>query len=148
MRNAVNGMLKGPPLCGPRSNQPHAKAAMAEKSGPTRFGQSLLQQVVTAQGQQTTRGFTCEALIAGPMKKVAWTVTFLLLGLAAYLSLWPVPVRAVSWKAPAAPGYTGAHAVNSNLAGLNLISLGAEAGPEHIVLAADGKLYAAVASGN
>ena len=82
------------------------------------------------------------------MKKIAWTMAFVLLGLAAYLSLWPVPIRAVSWKAPAVPGYTGAHAVNRKLAGLNLIPLGAEAGPEHIVLARDGKLYAAMASGN
>jgi sugar lactone lactonase YvrE len=82
------------------------------------------------------------------MKKTAWTMAFVVLGLAAYLSVWPVPIRAVSWKAPAVPGYTGAHAVNSKLAGLNLIPLGAEAGPEHIVLARDGKLYAAMASGN
>jgi len=67
--------------------------------------------------------------------------------LAAYLSFWPVPIRAVSWKATAAPGYTGPHEVNERLARLNLIPLGTEAGPEHIVLARDGKLYAAVASG-
>lgn len=71
----------------------------------------------------------------------------LLLALAAYLSLWPVPVQPVAWHAPAAPGYTGAHAANSRLAGLNLIALGDEAGPEHVVLGRDGKLYAAVASG-
>lgn len=39
-------------------------------------------------------------------------------------------------------------AANNKLAGLKIISLGAKAGPEHIVLARDGKLYAAVASGN
>src|SRR5258706_15277478 len=89
-----------------------------------------------------------ESRTGGSMKKIAWTVAFVFLGLAAYLSLWPVPIRAVSWKAPAMPGYTGAHAVNRKLAGLNLIALGAEAGPEHIVLARDGKLYAAMASGN
>ncbi|HSW21749.1 MAG TPA: SMP-30/gluconolactonase/LRE family protein, partial [Burkholderiaceae bacterium] len=82
------------------------------------------------------------------MKKIAWTVVSVLLALAAYLSLWPVPIRAVSWQAPAVPGYSGVHAVNSKLAGLNLIKLGAEAGPEHVVLARDGKLYAAMASGN
>ena len=82
------------------------------------------------------------------MKKIAWAVAAAVLALAAYLSLWPVPIKAVSWQAPAAPGYAGAHAVNDRLAGLNLISLGAEAGPEHVVLAKDGKLYAAVASGN
>jgi sugar lactone lactonase YvrE len=68
--------------------------------------------------------------------------------LAAYLALWPVPIRAVSWQAPQAPGYVGAHAANSKLAGLTLIALGVDAGPEHVVLARDGKLYAAVASGN
>ena len=69
------------------------------------------------------------------------------LALAAYLSLWPVPVNPVSWTAPPAPGYAGAHAPNTRLARLKLIPLGSEAGPEHVVLARDGKLYAAVASG-
>ncbi len=82
------------------------------------------------------------------MKRIAWTVLFAVLALAAYLGLWPVPIDAVAWQAPAAPGYSGAHAVNNKLAGLNLIALGAEAGPEHVVLARDGKLYAAMASGN
>ena len=70
------------------------------------------------------------------------------LALVSYLSLWPIPVQPVSWKAPADPGYSGPHAVNTRLAGLKLILLGGEAGPEHVVLARDGKLYAAVASGN
>ncbi len=82
------------------------------------------------------------------MKKIAWLFALILLALAAYLALWPVPIKAVGWKAPPLPGYTGVHAVNNKLAGLKLIALGAEAGPEHIVLARDGKLYAAVASGN
>lgn len=82
------------------------------------------------------------------IKRLARTLALAVLALAAYLSLWPVPIRAVGWSAPAVPGYSGAHAVNDKLAGLNLIALGAEAGPEHIVLARDGKLYAAMASGN
>jgi sugar lactone lactonase YvrE len=82
------------------------------------------------------------------MKKITWTLVVVLVAGAAYLSLWPVPIKAVSWAAPAVPGYSGVHAVNQKLAGLNLIALGAEAGPEHIVLARDGKLYAAMASGN
>jgi len=81
------------------------------------------------------------------MKKIAYGLLVIVLALAAYLSLWPVPVEPVVWKAPAAPGYSGAHAVNHRLAGLNLIPLGDEAGPEHVVLGRDGKLYAAVASG-
>lgn len=82
------------------------------------------------------------------MKKTASIIAVLLLALAAYLSLWPVPIEPVSWNAPAAPGYVGPHTVNKLLSGLKMISLGVEAGPEHIVLAKDGKLYTTVASGN
>lgn len=81
------------------------------------------------------------------IKKLAWGLLALIVVLAAYLGLWPVPVQPVAWQAPAPPGYTGPHAANSRLAGLTLIPLGGEAGPEHVVLARDGKLYAAVASG-
>ncbi|MDO9167189.1 MAG: SMP-30/gluconolactonase/LRE family protein [Rhodoferax sp.] len=72
----------------------------------------------------------------------------MVLALAAYLSLWPVPIEPLSWNAPTAPGYTGPHAVNNKLANLKVISLGSEEGPEHIVVAKDGKLYTTVASGN
>jgi sugar lactone lactonase YvrE len=82
------------------------------------------------------------------IKRIAWTLVAVVLALAAYLALWPVPISAVAWNAPPVPGYTGAHAPNTKLAGLTLIALGAEAGPEHVVLAADNKLYAAMASGN
>lgn len=86
--------------------------------------------------------------MATRMKGIAGLAGLAVLLLIAYLALWPVPIRAVSWQAPAPPGYTGAHAANSRLAGLNRIELGTEAGPEHVVLGRDGKLYAAVASGN
>ena len=82
------------------------------------------------------------------VKRIVWTLAVVVLVLAAYLVLWPVPIRAVSWKAPPAPGYAGPHAANDKLAGLTLIPLGTEAGPEHVVLGRDGKLYAAMASGN
>lgn len=82
------------------------------------------------------------------MKTILWSLTLLVLALAAYLSFWPVPVEPVSWQAPVAPGYTGVHTPNDRLADLQTIPLGAEEGPEHIVLARDGGLYAAVASGN
>ena len=82
------------------------------------------------------------------MKKLFLTFAVLLIALGAYLSLWPVPIKAVTWSAAAAPGYVGVHAANNKLAGLKMISLGQEEGPEHIVLAKDGKLYTTVASGN
>ncbi|MES2151837.1 MAG: SMP-30/gluconolactonase/LRE family protein [Pseudomonadota bacterium] len=67
--------------------------------------------------------------------------------LAAYLSLWPVPIEPVAWHAPAAPGYTGAHAANTKLLGLQQVDLNGEVGPEHLVPGADGKLYTGVESG-
>jgi sugar lactone lactonase YvrE len=82
------------------------------------------------------------------MKKALLTIALLLLASVAYLALWPVPIEPLSWNAPPVPGYTGPHTANNRLAGLQLIPLGAEEGPEHVALGRDGKLYAAVASGN
>jgi sugar lactone lactonase YvrE len=82
------------------------------------------------------------------MRKLSVVVLLIAAALAAYLLLWPVPVRPVVWDAPAAPGYVGPHAVNTRLANLNQIITAGETGPEHIALGPDGKLYAAMASGN
>jgi sugar lactone lactonase YvrE len=82
------------------------------------------------------------------MKTAFGIVALSLLAIAAYLCFWPVPIDPVSWQAPAPPGYVGVHAPNDLLADLETIPLGKEEGPEHVVLARDGKLYAAVASGN
>lgn len=67
--------------------------------------------------------------------------------LASYLGLWPVPIEPVSWDAPTAPGYTGVHAANSKLAGVQHIDLHGEIGPEHVLAGPDGKLYTGVKSG-
>jgi sugar lactone lactonase YvrE len=80
------------------------------------------------------------------MRKPLATLGLIVATLAAYLLLWPVPVRPVVWAAPKAPGYEPPHAVNTELAGLQSIALGADEGPEHIVVR-DGWVYAAVASG-
>lgn len=82
------------------------------------------------------------------MKKIVLSIVAILFLLAAYLTLWPVPIEPVSWNAPIPPGYTGPHAVNTKLANLKMISLGKEEGPEHIAIGKDGKLYTTVASGN
>jgi len=82
------------------------------------------------------------------VKKTLTVVALAALLLVAYLCLWPVPVEPVVWRAPAAPGYAGPHAVNSRLSGLQTISLGDDVGPEHVAFGRDGKLYVAVASGN
>ena len=82
------------------------------------------------------------------MKKLFLTIVVLLLLLAAYLTLWPVPIKPVSWNAPMSSGYTGPHAINTKLANLKMISLGKEEGPEQIAIGKDGKLYTTVTSGN
>ena len=82
------------------------------------------------------------------LKKTFALLGLLLMAAAAYLALWPVPIQPVAWRAPADPGYVGAFAVNDKLAHLNMIDLGREEGPEHIVIGPDGKLYTTVLSGN
>jgi YD repeat-containing protein len=82
------------------------------------------------------------------MKKLVITIGALLLFLAAYLALWPVPIKPVSWVSPISTGYTGSYAVNTKLANLKIISIGTEIGPEHIAIGKDAKLYATVASGD
>jgi sugar lactone lactonase YvrE len=71
----------------------------------------------------------------------------LLLALVAYLLFWPVPIEPVAWQAPAVPGYTGPHAANDRLSAVQVISVGAEVGPEHIEVGPDGKVYTGVLSG-
>ncbi len=82
------------------------------------------------------------------MKKVTLLPILFALVPAAYLSLWPVPIEPVAWQAPAAPGYTGIHAVNRRLAQTRHIDLHGEAGPEHVVFGPDGRLYTGVVSGH
>lgn len=82
------------------------------------------------------------------LQRLASGVGLSLLLAAGYLGWWPVPAEPVSWSAPKALGFTGAFAPNTRLAGLHEIDIGAEVGPEHIAFGPDGKLYAAVTSGN
>lgn len=71
-----------------------------------------------------------------------------ILAVLAYLCAWPVPIDPRAWTAPAAQGYVGAHARNSRLARLHTVDVGEEYGPEHLAMGPDGKLYAAMTSGN
>lgn len=82
------------------------------------------------------------------MKKIAFFVLTLVALAALYLLAWPVPIAPLAWDAPTAPGYTGPHAVNTQLAHLQIIDLKGEVGPEHVQFGPDGKLYTTVASGN
>jgi sugar lactone lactonase YvrE len=81
------------------------------------------------------------------IRQALGVLALVIAALALYLALWPVPIDPVSWQAPPQPGYRGAHAANDRLAKLQHIDLKGEAGPEHVVIGRDGKLYTTVASG-
>lgn len=85
---------------------------------------------------------------ASIVRKFAVAAGIVLLGVAAYLCFWPVPADPVAWMVLPPPGYTGAFAPNTRLAGLRTIDIGDEVGPEHIAIGPDGKLYAAMLSGD
>lgn len=82
------------------------------------------------------------------LQKIAGGVGLIVVVALAYLCFWPVPIEPVAWKAQTPPGYTGAYAPNTRLAGLRMIDTGSEFGPEHIAIGPDGKLYVAMESGN
>jgi sugar lactone lactonase YvrE len=82
------------------------------------------------------------------VKNALGVLGVVLLALVAYLLLWPVPIQPVAMPVPVQPGYRGVHAVNTRLAGLQMIDLHGEVGPEHIAFGPDGKLYTTVVSGN
>jgi len=89
---------------------------------------------------------------AGGVAWIAWSLAgaaaLASAAMAAYLCFWPIPAEPRSWLAPEPPGYAGPHAPNTRLSGLRNIDIGAEFGPEHLAFGPDGKLYAAMTSGN
>jgi len=80
------------------------------------------------------------------MRRILLALFVIVVALAAYLLVWPVPVQPVAWAVAPSPGYSGAHAANTRLAGLETVDLGSHLGPEHIVFR-NGWLYIAVESG-
>ncbi len=87
-------------------------------------------------------------MILTSLRRTALIIGALLTLLIAYLLLWPVPAQPVALPKPLPALYVGDHAVNTKLANLQSITTGNEIGPEHLALGPDGKLYAAMASGN
>jgi sugar lactone lactonase YvrE len=81
-------------------------------------------------------------------RKVAWSIGIIILAVLAYLCFWPVPAEPRAWAAPLARGYMGVYSQNTRLANLHTVALNEEYGPEHLAIGPDGKLYAAMTSGN
>src|SRR5262249_38658123 len=82
------------------------------------------------------------------LRKAAVVTALVIAAIVAYLCLWPIPAEPVAWPAQKPPGYVGAFAPNTRLADLRIIDTGSESGPEHIAVGRDGKIYAAMHSGN
>lgn len=82
------------------------------------------------------------------LRKVAAALGLMVLSVLGYLCLWPVPATPVAWPARTPPGFSGPFAANARLVGLRTITTGSEIGPEHIAVGPDGRLYAAMSSGN
>lgn len=82
------------------------------------------------------------------MGKIALVVLAIIAALAAYLIVWPVPIRPVAWEAPPNPGYEGDFAANSRLSDMRLVELpDGEYGPEDVAQGPDGRVYFALHSG-
>jgi sugar lactone lactonase YvrE len=70
-----------------------------------------------------------------------------LVAIALYLSLWPVPVDPAAWNAPVDAGYVGPFARNERLRELELLPIGGDHGPETIDVDAQGRVYAGTKEG-
>ena len=81
------------------------------------------------------------------MRKILWLLGLAVVGLLAYLALWPVAIRPTAWEAPEDAGYTGAFAVNDRLNALELIELDGRTGPEDADVGPDGLIYVATHDG-
>jgi sugar lactone lactonase YvrE len=81
------------------------------------------------------------------MSRMLRIIGLAVLVLAAYLLLWPVPIKPVAWQPQPDAGYSGPHARNDRLSPVQVVSIEPEIGPEHIDFGPDGRLYTAVLSG-
>ena len=78
------------------------------------------------------------------MKKILLLLVMLIAG---YLLLWPVPIEPVAWQAPPAPALEGRFATNELLGDAVSLGLNAGIGPEDVAIDAEGFLYAGYEDG-
>ena len=82
------------------------------------------------------------------MRKLRYIIPGLVVLLALYLLLWPVPIEPVAWTPPENPGLTGPYGVNNILAQAELYPLAGGHGPEDTALGSDGLIYSGLADGS
>ncbi|MEE9347231.1 MAG: SMP-30/gluconolactonase/LRE family protein [Robiginitomaculum sp.] len=69
------------------------------------------------------------------MKTIFKIIAGLLIGLIAYLALWPVAIKPAAWTSPPHQGFDGIYAANTKLADLERLPIGDNHGPEDAVIA-------------
>ena len=80
-------------------------------------------------------------------RKLGTLAAFVVIALALYFTLWPVPIDPVAWTPPPAPDYSGPFARNERLAAMERLALGPHHGPEAVAVDAAGWIYASTREG-
>jgi sugar lactone lactonase YvrE len=81
------------------------------------------------------------------MKRLVMAVAIALVGLAAYLLFWPVPVDPIAWTPSPNPGQTGAFAQSDGFRAPQKLIAEAGLGPEDVTRGADGFFYTGMQDG-
>lgn len=81
------------------------------------------------------------------IRRLALVVVALLLAVAGYLLLWPVPIDPVAWAPPEDPGLTGQFAAPTGFSGFDRLADKVGLGPEDVTLGPDGYLYSGLQDG-
>jgi len=81
------------------------------------------------------------------MKRLAIIVTIALVGLAAYLFFWPVPIAPIAWTPSRNPGQTGVFAQSAGFRSPQKLIAEAGLGPEDVTRGADGLFSAGLQDG-
>ena len=66
------------------------------------------------------------------IKKTVIFIAFLLVLVIGYLAFWPINIEPQAWDAPMSEGYSGVFAQNTELSGLDQLSIGDHHGPEDV----------------
>ncbi len=81
------------------------------------------------------------------MKRLATLILLVIVALAAYLLLWPVPIDPIAWTPAPDPGLTGPYAQSTAMPGLTKLLTDAGLGPEDVTRAANGAFYTGLQDG-
>jgi sugar lactone lactonase YvrE len=76
------------------------------------------------------------------VRRILLSLAAIVLIIVLYLVFWPVPISPQAWTPPAAPPLTGKYQQNSELSGVERLSLGEGFAPEGVAIDSEGRIYA------